>query len=230
MSSQVRAADGAGAASRKRPIRVAFIGQGVFFRPCALEAPADGLEPAFIEFRQGAPAERLLARLRSLQPDVVVVFRPETIPAGLFDSLTAITIGYITEPLPRDRRAHPDLRIRMWMLQQVDPGGFDRVVSFDPLIAASAESVLPVWRSLALPVADSLYGELTEPASPPRLLFLGRSTPYREEWLSPIKHAHDIVHISAGLAGESLDCLLAQSDVSINLHNHPYPSFPPVIC
>jgi hypothetical protein len=225
MNRQVPIADRRRAAAPSRPLRVAFVGQGVFFRQCALEQPAGGIEPTFIEFVAGAPPAPLRARLRSLDPDVVLVFRPEMIPPGLFDSLGAVTLGYLTEPLPRDRGAHPDLRTRMWMLRQVDPGSFDRIVCFDPLIADSAETVLPVWRSLALPVADSFFGPLRDPAIPPRLLFLGRSTPYREEWLEPVKRSHAIVHIAHGLAGAARDRLLAASDVSINLHNHPYPSF-----
>jgi hypothetical protein len=213
------------------PLRIAFVGQSVYFRQCALELATDGLDPVFLDFRAAAPAEPLLRRLQELDPDVVLVFRPEIIPPGLFDPLRALTIGYLTEPLPRTGDAHhSDLRERLWWLEQVDVGNFDRIVSFDPLIAETAESVLPVWRSLPIPIADSLFLDVRERARPPRLLFVGRPTEHREQLLAPVKRAHPIVHIGHGLFGEQLLRFLRQADVQLNLHNNPYPSFENRVC
>jgi hypothetical protein len=210
---------------------IAFVGQGVYFRQCALEGPAGDLEPVFLDFRAGARPEPLLARLEQIDPDVVLVFRPEIIPARLFDGLRAVTIGYLTEPLPRSgKREHADLDERMWWLEQVDAASFDRVISFDPLIADTAARVLPVWRSLPLPVADSLYMDEGETACPPRLLFVGRSTEHREQMLSRVKPRFPIVHIGHGLFGEQLRDFLAGADVQLNLHNHPYPTFENRVC
>ena len=213
------------------PLRIAFVGQSVFFRQCALERASDAVEPLFVDFRAGVPAQPLLASLQDLDPDVIVVFRPEIIPAGLFDTLRALTIGYLTEPLPRVGGAnHEDLSTRLWWLEQVDAGNFDRIVSFDPLIAESAESVLPVWRSLAIPVADSQFMDVRERTHPPQLLFVGRSTEHREQLLAPIKRTHPIVHIGHGLYGEQLLRFLRRADVQLNLHNNPYPSFENRVC
>lgn len=218
-------------AAPERPLRLAFVGQSVYFRQCALEHGASGIEPVFLDFRAAAPAEPLLASLQELDPDVVLVFRPEIIPPGLFASLRAITIGYLTEPLPRPGGSeHKDLEERMWWLEQVDPENFDRIVSFDPLIAETAQRVLPVWRSLPIPVADSLFMDLRERAHPPRLLFVGRSTEHREALLAPIKRAYPIVHIGHGLFGEQLTRFLERADVQLNLHNNPYPTFENRIC
>jgi hypothetical protein len=212
-------------------LRVAFVGQGVYFEQCALHKPAAGLEPVFLDFRGGASPEPLLGRLTDLDPDVILVFRPEIIPAGLFHSLRALTIGYLTEPLPRDGTdAHADLSDRLGWLKAVDPGNFDRIVSFDPLIAQTAESVLPVWRSLPLPVADDIFADVRDRPDPPRLLFVGRSTTHREELLAPVKARHPIVHIGHGLFGEPLRRYLAQADVQLNLHNNPYPTFENRVC
>lgn len=213
------------------PLRVAFVGQSVYFRQCALELESDGVVPSFIDFRAAAAAQPLLEALHKLDPDVVLVFRPEIVPEGLFDSLRAVTIGYLTEPLPRvDGHEHPDLKERMWWLEQVDAGNFDRVISFDPLIAQSAERVLPVWRSLPIPVADSLFMDVRPMAAPPRLLFVGRSTEHREALLAPVKRAHPIVHVGHGLFGGQLLRLMQRSDVQLNLHNNPYPSFENRVC
>jgi len=212
-------------------LRVAFVGQGVYFRQCALEHAVANLDPVFIDFRAATPPEPLLGALQEVDPDVVLVFRPEIIPEGLFQSLRALTIGYLTEPLPRaDGAKHADLRARMWWLEQVDARNFDRIVSFDPLIAGTAESVLPVWRSLPIPVADSLFMDVRERAHPPRLLFVGRSTEHREQLLAPIKRAHPIVHIGHGLFDEQLMRFLRRADVQLNLHNNPYPTFENRVC
>jgi hypothetical protein len=213
------------------PLRIAFVGQGVYFRQCALEVATDGLDPCFLDYRAAAPPEPLLATLEELDPDVVLVFRPEIIPPDLFADLRALTIGYLTEPLPRGGGSdHPDLRARMLWLEQVDAHNFDRIVSFDPLIAETAESVLAVWRSLPIPVADSLFMDVRERAHPPRLLFVGRSTEHREELLAPVKLRHPIVHIGHGLFGEPLMRFLRRSDIQLNLHNNPYPSFENRVC
>jgi len=208
------------------PLRIAFVGQSVFFRQCSLEQASAQLHPSFFDFRAAAAAEPLLASLQELDPDVILVFRPEIIPPGLFDSLRALTLGYLTEPLPRaGGTKHSDLSARLWWLELVDADNFDRIVSFDPLIAETAESVLPVWRSLPIPVADGMFMDVHERSDPPRLLFVGRSTEHREQLLAPIKRAHPIVHIGHGLFGEQLVRFLEQADVQLNLHNNPYPSF-----
>lgn len=212
--------------SAQRPLRVAFVGQSVYFSQCALEHVADGVEPAFLDFRAGAPAQPLLGELEERDPDVVLVFRPEIIPARMFEGLRALTIGYLTEPLPREeRRAHEDLRERMGWLERVDPSNFDRIVCFDPLIAETASAVLPVWRSLPIPVADSVFEEVRPRTRPPRLLFVGRPTPHREDLLAPLKESFEIVHIGHGLFGAQLARFFARTDVQLNLHNNPYPTF-----
>jgi hypothetical protein len=222
---------GARAAADRRSLRVAFVGQAVYFRQCSLEFTRDELDPVFLDFRHAAPSAPLLDKLEALDPDVVLVFRPEIIPARLFAGLRALTIGYLTEPLPRGAGDdHPDLATRMWWLKQVDVENFDRIVSFDPLIAKTAESVLPVWRSLPIPVADSVFMDVHERGRPPRLLFVGRSTDHREHLLAPVKRAHSIVHVGHGLFGEPLMRFLRTSDVQLNLHNHPYPTFENRVC
>jgi hypothetical protein len=220
------------AAPARRPqLRIAFVGQRVYFEQCSLLAPTAELKPTFLDFRQGAPSARLLARLSELDPDVALVFRPEIIPEGLFGSLRALTLGYLTEPLPRDAAtAHSDLRERLSWLEAVDAGNFDRIVSFDPLIADAASAVLRVWRSLPIPVADQIFMDVRDRAHPPRLLFIGRSTVHREQLLAPIKARHPIVHFGHGLYGARLLRVLRATDVQLNLHNNPYPTFENRVC
>lgn len=166
-------------------------------------------------------------------PHAVIVFRPEIVPAHAFDGLRALTIGFLTEPIPRvaGRKAHPDLRRRRADLRKVDPGNFDRTVAFDPLIVPTADAILPVWRAVPIPVADRFYRSAPAgPARAPKLAFVGRSTPHRESFLRHPKHELDILHVAFGLHGEELDALMRDVDVAINLHNEPYPSFENRVC
>ena len=139
-------------------MRVAFVGQETYFRVCALTRPTRTIEPLFVDYRAGADAELMLAAVQRFGADVVVVFRPETVPPGLFAGLDALTLGWSTEPLPRGRDGvHPDLAWRESELALADPANFDRVVTFDPLSAAAAARHVPVWRSLPLPVDDVVF-------------------------------------------------------------------------
>jgi hypothetical protein len=214
------------------PLRLAFVGQSTFFEACALEERSARAATRFVEYRQGSDPAAMRAELDAFRPHVVVVFRPEIVPAGLFAGLRGATLGFLTEPIPRTgtRRPHPDLRRRRNDLAQMDPANFDRIVSFDPLIVPTADEFTPVWRSLPLPVADRFYAPVRPVAGRPRMLFVGRSTPHRERLLTRVKHEFDLMHIAFGVAGDDLAAVMATHDVAINLHNEPYPSFENRVC
>ena len=197
----------------------------MYFSSCALSSPAGGLEPVFVDHRGGADARALRRRLADAGPDVVVVFRPEIVAPGLFDDLDALTLGFSTEPLPRDAAAHPDQLIRLGELAHADPGQFDRVVTFDPLSAAAAAGRVPVWRSLPLPVDYRFYAPVRAWHHPPRPVFVGYATEHRERFLIDAKHEFDILHVAWGLHGDALRELFARTDIALNVHHSSYPSF-----
>ncbi len=207
------------------PLRLAFVGQGTFFEACALMRDAAGLQTRFIEFREGAEPGRLLGELDAWRPHVVLVFRPEIVPAGAFAGLDAATLGFLTEPLPRTTGTHDDLEIRLKALRKVDRANFDRIVAFDHNIVSAAEEVLPVWRSLPLPVDDRFFADVTPIRDHPKVMFVGRSTDHREQLLTPSKHSFDVLHLAFGVDAARLDALMREHHVGINLHNEPYPSF-----
>ncbi len=210
------------------PIRVAFVGQETYFAQCALAAPAAGLRPRFFDFRAGVgdDAGALRDALEDWGAHVVVVFRPEIVPPGAFAGLRAATLGFVTEPLKRaGGEAHPDLEWRESELALTDPANFDRIVAFDPHVAQTADQHAPVWRSLPLPVDDRLYAPVAPSAPVPRVLFVGYSTEHRERFLLNAKHEYDVLHYAHGLHGRELRDVFARTDVALNLHNEPYPSF-----
>lgn len=215
------------------PLRLAFVGQQTYFEACALHERSARVRTEYVDFREGAEAQAMREALDRFAPHAVIVFRPEIVPAHAFDGLRALTIGFLTEPIPRvaGRKAHPDLRRRRADLRKVDPGNFDRTVAFDPLIVPTADAILPVWRAVPIPVADRFYRSAPAgPARAPKLAFVGRSTPHRESFLRHPKHELDILHVAFGLHGEELDALMRDVDVAINLHNEPYPSFENRVC
>ena len=214
------------------PLRLAFVGQSTFFRACTPDLDDDGTLTTFIEFRQGADPRPMRSALDAFAPDVVVVFRPEILPPGVLADLDAAIVGFLTEPIPRTSggRPHPDLAKRRRDLEQMDPRNVDRIVSFDPFILPAADPVMPVWRSLPIPVADRLYRDVTPMQDLPRILFVGRSTPHRESFLGPAKREFDVLHVAFGAGADELESLLADHEVCLNLHNEPYPSFENRVC
>ena len=209
------------------PLRLAFVGQREYFHYTSLQAPVGGVEPSFVHFYPDAPAEPMVRALAAIQPDIVFVWRPELVPAGAFADLDALTVGYLTEPLPRPGAAppHPDLRMRWNNLVRTDPSNFDRIASFDPLVVPTVDAHMRVWRSFPIPVSDSYFAPVNDPNPRPAVLFTGRSTDHRERFLGHVKKDFDTVHLAHGVTDEQLLPFLRQSDIGVNLHNHPYPTF-----
>jgi hypothetical protein len=208
-------------------LRLAFVGQGTYFRVCALEERSARIETTFVEYRAGRDANGMRAALDAFEPHAVVVFRPEIVPAGALADLRAPILGFLTEPVVRRPGAeqHWDLQHRARELAALDPGNVDRIVSFDPLIVPTADAILPVWRSLPIPVADRLFGAVRQVSSPAEMLFVGRSTLHREHYLLQVKHHFDVLHVAFGAGPRELERLLDRFHVTFNVHNEPYPSF-----
>lgn len=213
-----------------RPLRLAFVGQQTYFRACALDEQSDRITTTFVDYRAGGDAQRMRAQLDRFLPDAVVVFRPETVPAGVLADLPAVIVGFLTEPISRDpaaggRGAHWDLENRRRDLAGLDRANVDRIVSFDPMIVDTADEVMDVWRSLPIPVADRLYRDVQPISGTPKLLFVGRSTVHRERFLIDVKHRFDCLHVNFGIQVEELEGLLARHHITFNVHNEAYPSF-----
>ena len=190
-----RASSPAGGRARIRsrasgaPLRLAFVGQATFFEACALDERAARARDALRRVPRGRRRRRdARGRCGRSRPHVVVVFRPEILPAGVFADLRAAVLGFLTEPIPRTRggRATPTSSAGARSCAPMDAGNVDRLVAFDPLIAPTAEAVharLALAARCRSPTASSRRSSAC-PAGR-RVLFVGRSTAHRERFLAP---------------------------------------------
>jgi hypothetical protein len=208
-------------------LRIAFVGQATYFRACSLEHSDAQLATTFIDFRAGRDVLPVRAALEAFAPHAIVVFRPEILPPGALADMRVPVLGFLTEPIVRREgpEAHWDLEHRHRELSRLDPDNVDRIVSFDPLIVPTADRIMPVWRSLPLPVSDRLFRPVRRVRPPAGLLFVGRSTWHREEYLAQAKYRFDVLHVAFGAGLEELERLLDRFTVTFNVHNEPYPSF-----
>ena len=189
------------------------------------------MTPSFFDHRDRADFTPVRAALDAAAPDIVVVFSPDTVPAGALADLAAPVLGVATQPLPRaGRSSHVSLDFNLACLARTDRANVDRVLLCDPLGWETAAEHLPLWRCAPLPVADSLYRAPTPSRQPPRMMFLGHSTMHRETALVDQKHKFDLAHYAHALLGQELREALDASDVGICLHNDEgIVTFPPTL-
>jgi len=205
------------------PLRVAFVGNASRDELTLPPASARTLVPLYVGLRDDGDESREI--LAGFAPHVVVVFNPQRLPPGLFGDLVAVTLAWVTEPLPRRTVTGfdpPELAARVAAQRSADYAGFDRVLCVDPL---AAEGTSPFWRSRPLPVSDALFAPVGLARADARILFVGRSTEHREAWLMTPKHEFDLLHYAHGLHGDRLVRVLAAADIALNVHPDPYPRF-----
>jgi hypothetical protein len=186
------------------PVRVTFVGPRASFDAHALYGPAGGVAPTFVDFRAGGDIGELQAALRAAAPHVVVVLGADVVPAGLLADVPAATLGVVTQTMP----------------PAIAPVDYDRILACDPEVAGES-----VWRVAPLPIDDRMYGSVGPMRRPPRALFLGESTEYREGFLIQAKHEHDVLHYAHGLWGDALREVLEKVDVGLNVHRDRNPGF-----
>ena len=189
--------------------RVAFVGRLTACWGQLMESATDAIEPRFVEYRGGQDTAGLADALTDLQPDVVIALAPDELEAGALHAIPARTVAILPTGAGADA------------LEAVDDGNFDRIVALDPGLAASSDRV---WRSLAPPVNDAIFADVT-PAAGKRFAFFGRWTPRRERFLIDSKHAYDLLHVDTGAVGDRLLELYASTSVAVNVHADEQPAF-----
>jgi hypothetical protein len=206
--------------------RVLFVGQSEYFSSCAL-SKSIWAETTFVHFRHETDQAYILQAICDFQPDVVICFRPEFIAHCLFQKVTALTVGFTTEPVPRSESdRHPDLRRRLSYLDRMDMSNFDRLVHFDvQSLDFLRNKGYPYWRAQPLPLDWRLYETQVPLRDRKGAIFVGRATPYRDRFLDLPKRDFNVVHLAHGIDGDDLKGFLSRSLIGINLHNEDYPAF-----
>ena len=209
-----------------RPVRLLFIGQSEYFAKCALSR-SEWASCSFVHFRYGIDQQYIVYGIQQFQPDVVICFRPEVIHRGLLRTVPALTLGFTTEPVPRQEGdRHEDLLRRLGYLSELDISNFDRIVHFDALSVDFLRSKgIPVWKAQPLPLDWSLYSREVPLWERDGAIFVGRGTPYRDRFLDVAKRDFNIKHLAHGVDGHDLCNLLSHAIVGINVHNEDYAMF-----
>jgi hypothetical protein len=175
------------------PLRLAFTGRRAEFAPCALHEDSPRVRTLFADERE---PRRLRARLAAFAPHAVVAFAPNDDEREALAELPAAVVGVRCGDDP------------------LDPAAVDRVVAAD----APAPGA---WRTLPLPVADTLYRPVRPVRGTPRMLFGGRSTPHRERFLMDVKHRFDCLHVASGVAIDELEGVLDRHHIAFALAGDP---------
>ncbi len=186
------------------PLRVAFVGPAVTLDLCVPHDPVPGIVPAVIDSHPSEGPQELRMALAAAAPHVVVAFGPQSIPGPLLRAVDAVTLGV----------AHDAAAV-------AGATGYDRLLA----LPGGAADATAVWRSRPLPVADAFFAPVCVTGRPPRTLFLGASTEYRERFLVDAKHRHDLLHYAHGLSGDVLRDVLSRVDVGVNVHADGTPTF-----
>ncbi len=184
------------------PTRVAFVGTHAALAAYAPRAQARGLvyEQVLLAGAGIAPAIPPIAEGAA---HVSVVFDPQRLGAEQLSQLPGVTLGVLTEAgaeVSRELTSAPIV---------------DRLVSFDPVLTGERVAGTEVWRAIAPPVSDGLFGEVRALHTRPRVMTIGRSSAHREAMLMPAKHQHDLLQLVYGVCGEELAELLREYDVGV---------------
>jgi hypothetical protein len=209
---------------RPGPLRVAFAGDAVRFASW-VEGGA-----RFVDTRELEPSA-VAASLRAARPDAVVALGVAEHDAATLRAAGAPVLGVVVaaerppvwalraakpgEPPGRELLDAAAAEDRAKLFAPGSPGAAcDRLVALDPADALGGR----LWCTIAPPVDDALFAPVTKAHRPPRIAFLGASTPHREQWLTTAKHLHDVRHVAHGITPDRLPKLLAATDVGLVAH------------
>jgi len=161
----------------------------------------------------------------------IVMFRPEwlcawpAVVAELRDLGVAI-IGYSTEPIPHDwSRVHADQMQRLQSLLPARDLDLDLLIHFDAWSLDLLEELgFPRVIAQPLPTSEALFFS-RKTRREFDVCFTGKSTPYRESYLMPLKARFNVVHAAHGLTDHACAKLMNRSRLVLNIHNEPYLNF-----
>lgn len=172
--------------------------------------------------------------LLDFKPDALLVFRPDYLAPETFRAFHCPVIGYASEPLPRfidGRVIASDYNEKVYALLQKVRGLCSHLYHYDPAgIEFLRREGFPVQGLFPPCVCTDVYRP--NPALPPRwdAVFIGKSTPRREEFLFQLHLQCRFFHGAHGLEG-ARDVLpfLQRTKIGLNIHRDETPNVEPRI-
>jgi hypothetical protein len=209
-------------------MRVAFVGQMEYFRFHFENDLNDLYEVKKFHLRWFDPPADYYEDLVAFRPDFTIVFRGEFLPVDLLPRLSGVKIAFSSEPMPKIIDGRPmhtaDTLGRFRLFLTIFERAFDYIFHYDQ----SSESFflshgVQLSGFIPLPIATKTLKPLaTKPWRD--ILFFGRSTPHRENFLGLLKREFDILHIAHGFPGPKGEIerdflpLICSFHVALNIH------------
>jgi len=209
--------------------KVAFVGQPEYFQAC-YENDLDDLYQVGsfpLRFNPALDMEADVSTMSDLvafNPDITVFFRGEYINSSLISGLSGIKIGYSTEPFPKliNKRFHytRDSINRFKFFLRFAEHKFDFTFHYDETSRSFIELMgIRLSGYQPLPVATQTW----RPPSPPvpkkwDIVFLGRSTPHREQFFGLLKRDLQFLHIAHGINGKDAMAYYNAGRIALNIH------------
>jgi hypothetical protein len=190
--------------TRNRATKLAFVGQKEYFR-FHFENDFDDLyEVKKFQWRSDAPVD-YYEDVIAFQPDLTIIFRAELLPAGLFTRLSGTKIAISSEPMPKiiggNLMHTADSLRRFELFKTIFERRLDYIFHYDQSSESFFQSQgVQLSGFVPLPIATRTLKPVATVASRD-ILFFGRSTPHREEFLGMLKRDYDILHIAHGFPG-----------------------------
>lgn len=217
--------------------KILFICQKEYFRQTVFDAIFNGKHEAFwVSSGDLKTIEKgLNYALTGASFTHIVIFRPEWLN-GYISLIEKIrkkgikVIGYSTEPIPLDVQPkvdlHEDQLIRLNNLKAINNLSLDEYIHFDSSSSVVLErEIIHKARFMPLPVSRILFTRIKGECKEFDSIFLGRSTEYREGYLTLPKSVHNHLHVAHGLVDENACLFTNRSRVAYNIHNHNYRNF-----
>ena len=208
------------APEERRKLRVAFVGQKLYFGFMYGDLGADYDVEEF-ELKYGGGPEHYTA-LVDFEPDVAFFFRPELYPDEVLLRLKGVKVGLSSEPLPKyvggKLITSDDMERRFDSVKAAWGKPYDRFFHYDRTsLRFLREQGLRVEGEFIFPVDLSAY----HPVGAPKKWdwgFIGRDTPWRAAFLSPAKRDYNGLHVAHGIYGEDFVEMLGACRIGVNLH------------
>jgi Glycosyl transferases group 1 len=190
--------------TRNKAMKLAFVGQKEYFR-FHFESDFDDLYGVRkFQWRSDAAVD-YYEDVIAFRPDLTVIFRAELVPTELFLRLSGIKIAISSEPMPKiiegNLMTTADSLGRFELFKTIFERRLDYIFHYDQSSESFFQSQgVQLSGFVPLPIATRTLKPNPTVASRD-ILFFGRSTPHREEFLGLLKRDYDVLHIAHGFPG-----------------------------